>query len=217
MKFIIGDIHDFDSLNEASRGVNIGIFAASMKQIEACERNPLQAIRTISIGAVNSKKVSIENGFDAGVFVSTDKACSATTIYGACKYVGEQAFLNEKGVKLNSCRYGNVANSTGSIIPVIQNAIKYNLEIELFSEEMTRFLISPCEAIALIEKSLLEEGCGVYVPKLQSIRIKDLFEIYKKEFGLKFKVSKPRPNEKIHESMFSAEESSRVLSKKDYF
>ena len=216
VNFAIGDIYDYESLNEASKGVDIGIFAASMKQIESCEENPLQAIRTIGLGAINSKKAAIENNFESAVFISSDKACSATTIYGACKYVAEQAFLDEKNHSLNSCRYGNVMNSTGSIFPVIADAIKNDRNLTLFGESMTRFLIHTDEAIDLIEFALRDKGCGVYIPKLKSVKIKDIFEIYKENFGLRFEVGIPRPNEKIHELLFSSEESPRMIDKGKY-
>lgn len=217
VNFIIGDIYDFDSLNQAAKNNQIGIFAASMKQIEACEENPQQAVRTICMGAINSKKVCLDNHFEAGSFISSDKACAATTIYGACKYVAEQSFLNDSEIKLNSCRYGNVTNSTGSIIPVIKQSLVNKTEIELFSEEMTRFLISPSHAIGLIEESLTGDLNGVFIPKLKSIRIKDLLEIYKEEFNLKYRVSNPRANEKIHELMFSSEEAPRITERESFF
>jgi len=217
VNFIIGDIYDLDSLNEAAKNNQIGIFAASMKQIEACEENPHQAVKTICMGAINSKRVCLENQFEAGAFISSDKACAATTIYGSCKYVAEQSFLSSSGIKLNSCRYGNVTNSTGSIIPVIKQSLENKKEVELFSEEMTRFLISPNQAIDLIEESLTGDLNGVFIPKLKSIRIKDLLEIYKEEFNLKYRVSKPRANEKIHELMFSPEEAPRITERESFF
>ena len=90
-------------------------------------------------------------------------------------------------------------------------------EVELFSDEMTRFLISPNQAIDLIEESLTGDLNGVFIPKLKSIRIKDLLEIYKEEFNLKYRVSKPRANEKIHELMFSPEEAPRITERESFF
>ena len=143
IKCVIGDIRNYDLLKKASMGHTIGIFAASLKQIEAVDQNIEESLQVIVHGAFNSKRVAIENGFKAATFISTDKSRGATTIYGAMKYVAGEAFIansEETSTRLTSVIYGNVLNSTGSIIPLIWDSIKNGYELTLYGEEMTRFM-----------------------------------------------------------------------------
>ena len=213
--FVIGDIRDKDLLKRSSKGVNIGIFAASLKQISSCDQNPEEALQIIANGAINSKHVAIENQFDAATFISSDKSRAATTIYGSLKYfAGEQFILknnNERysSTNLSTMIYGNVLNSTGSIIPMIWKSINSNTELTLFSKEMTRFIIDVDEAIDLIFKGISYDQSSI-IPKSKSLKILDLFEIFKENFNLKFNIGYPRIGEKIHEVLVTKEEMSRL-------
>jgi UDP-glucose 4-epimerase len=219
VNFIIGDVRNYDLMLKSSKGHNIGIFAASLKQIEAVDQNIEESVQTIIFGALNSRKVCEENEFEAGCFVSSDKSRAATTLYGSMKFVAGESFITnaEKNkVNLSSVIYGNVMNSTGSLIPLIWDAIKNKYELTLYSEEMTRFKISIKEAINLIENALNYNGYNL-IPKIDSFLIKDVFEIYKNEFGLKYRIGKPRISEKIHEIMACREELPRMKNEKDYY
>lgn len=117
-------------------------------------------------------------------------------------------------MNLTTAIYGNVLNSTGSIIPLILDSIINKYEIKLYSKEMTRFMIDVEEAVALIRNSFQFTGFNV-VPNIPSFNVLELFEIYKEEFGLKFTVGEPRISEKIHEIMIAKEEIPRTyLDKK---
>jgi UDP-N-acetylglucosamine 4,6-dehydratase/5-epimerase len=127
---------------------------------------------------------------------------------------GESFIVNSdvnKNTKINlSCAiYGNVLNSTGSIIPLMWDAINKNYKLKLYSSEMTRFMISVEQSIDLIEKGLNVNGYNI-IPKINSFKILDLFEIYKDLFGLQYILDVPRISEKIHEIMISSEEIARV-------
>ncbi len=215
---IIGDIRNFDLLNSSSKGHDIGIFAASLKQIEAVDQNVQEASKIIIEGGLNSRIVS-ENNLKSACFISSDKSRSATTIYGAMKFVAGESFIvnaEKSNCNLSSAIYGNVLNSTGSIIPLIWDAIKNNYKLKLFSEEMTRFLITSDDAIKLIETSLTYTGFNI-IPNAKSCKIKDLFDIYKDNFGLSYEIGIPRISEKIHEIMISSEECPRTKLVDDYF
>lgn len=217
IKCIIGDVADFDHMKRAAKEHDHGIFAASLKQIEAVDQNVDIAIRTIINGATNSRKVAEENNFKAASFISSDKSRAATTLYGAMKFIGGEAFIvnaEESNVKLTTAIYGNVLNSTGSIIPLILDSIKNNYELKLYSKEMTRFMIDVDEAINLIKNSFNFTGYNM-IPNIPSFKVSDLFEIYKEKFGLKYSIGKPRISEKIHEIMIAKEEIPRTyLDKK---
>lgn len=218
---VIGDVRNFDLLKRASAGHDIGIFAASLKQIEAVDQNVEEGVRVLIDGAINSRRAAEENNFESACFISSDKSRAATTLYGAMKFIAGESFIvnsEKSNVKLSSTIYGNVVNSTGSIIPVIWDSIKKGYKLTLYSEDMTRFMISIEEAMDLVEKALLMDGYNV-IPNLKSFLVKDLFEIYSEEFGLQFNVGVPRISEKIHEIMIAQEEVPRTgySSSKDCF
>lgn len=212
VKCIVGDIRNFDLMRRAAEGHDIGIFAASLKQIGAVDQNVEESAKIIIDGAINSRRVSEEVGMESACFISTDKSRAATTIYGAMKFVAGESFIvnsNRTKTKLSCAIYGNVLNSTGSVIPLIWDAIYKGYDLTLFSEKMTRFMIEIDEAIDLIEIALTKDGFNL-IPNLKSFLIKDLFEIYNDKFGLKYKIGEPRISEKLHEMMISIEEAPRT-------
>lgn len=212
VKCIVGDVRNFDLLKRSASGHDIGIFAASLKQIEAVDQNVEEALEIIVKGAINSRRVSEECGFEAACFISSDKSRAATTLYGAMKFVAGESFIvnaEESKTRLSCAVYGNVMNSTGSIIPLIWDSIENRYDLVLYSEQMTRFMIDIDEAINLVEKGLEVNGYNV-IPNLKAFRVKDLFEIYADKFGLKYRIGEPRISEKLHEMMISEEESPRT-------
>ena len=213
IKCVVGDVRNYDLLLRASKHHDIGIFAASLKQIEAVDQNVEEACRIIIDGAINSRLVAVENNFESACFISSDKSRAATTLYGAMKFVAGESFIvnsDQTSTKLSSAIYGNVLNSTGSIIPLIWDAIKKNYPLTLYSTEMTRFMISVDSAIDLVEYALTVDGYNV-IPNLKAFRVIDLFEIYANKFGLKYQVGTPRISEKIHEILIAEEEKSRTI------
>lgn len=212
VKCVVGDVRNFDLLKRASAGHTVGIFAASLKQIEAVDQNVEEGVRVIVDGAINSRRVAEENNFKAACFISSDKSRAATTLYGAMKFVAGEAFIvnaESSNVKLSTAIYGNVLNSTGSIIPLMWDAIRRGYKLTLYSPEMTRFMISADQAIDLIEAGLEVSGYNV-IPNLKAFKVKDLFEIYSKQFGLQYELGTPRISEKLHEMMVSKEERPRT-------
>lgn len=209
---VIGDVRNFDLLKRASAGHDIGIFAASLKQIEAVDQNVEEGVRVLIDGAINSRRAAEENNFESACFISSDKSRAATTLYGAMKFIAGESFIvnsEKSNVRLSSAIYGNVLNSTGSVIPLIWDSIKNNYKLTLYSEDMTRFMITIEDAINLVEQSLQVDGYNV-IPNLKSFLVKDLFEIYSERFGLKYTKGVPRISEKLHEIMIAKEETTRT-------
>lgn len=216
---IIGDIRNYDLLKRSSKNHDTGIFAASLKQIEAVDQNVEEGVNVIINGAINSRRIAEENGFESACFISSDKSRSATTLYGSMKFVAGESFIvnaDKNKNKLSTAIYGNVLNSTGSIIPLILNAIENKYSLKLYSKDMTRFMVTVDQAIDLIEESLNVNGYNV-IANVKSFHIKDLFEIYQELFGLKYQIDKPRISEKLHEIMISCEEQPRVKKSKNYY
>ena len=216
---IIGDVRNYDLMRRVSAGHDIGIFAASLKQIEAVDQNIEESLRVIVDGAVNSRRIAEENNFEAACFISSDKSRAATTLYGSMKFVAGESFIvnaEKSNVRLSTAIYGNVLNSTGSIIPLMWDAINRKYKLKLYSPNMTRFMIDIEQAIDLIETALTVTGYNV-IPDIKSFRILDLFELYSEKFGLQYDLGIPRISEKIHEMMFSKEEYPRITFDKNSY
>lgn len=217
IRCIIGDVRNANLLNESLKGHTIGIFTASLKQIEAVDENVSEALQIIVHGAENSRRAALSNKLKAATFISTDKSRAPTTLYGAMKFVAGESFIlnaEREETKLSSVIYGNVLNSTGSIIPLIWDSIAKNYELKLYGGDMTRFMVDIDSAIDCIEYALKTTGHNV-VPNLKSFKIKDLFEIYEEKFGLKWTLGNPRISEKNHEQMIAPQEKDRVLFDKE--
>ena len=210
---VIGDVRNYDLMRRTAEGHNIGIFASSLKQIEAVDQNVEEGVRVIVDGAINSRRVAEEVGMEAACFISSDKSRAATTLYGAMKFVAGEAFIVNaeiSKVRLSTAIYGNVLNSTGSVIPLIWDAIKKGYKLKLYSPQMTRFMIDIEQAIDLIERGLKVSGYNV-IPNLKSFKIQDLFEIFAEQYGLQYDLGQPRISEKLHEMMVSKEEVPRTV------
>lgn len=217
VKCIIGDVRNFDLMKRVSKNQDLGIFTASLKQISAVDQNYEESVRVIIDGAINSRRCAEENEMKAACFISSDKSRAATTLYGAMKFVAGELFIvnaEQSSTMLSSAIYGNVSNSTGSIIPLIWNSIHKNYKLTLYSDKMTRFILDVERAIDVIENALKLNGYNV-IPNAKSFFIKDLFEIYQEKFGLKFIIGEPRISEKIHEIMIAKEELPRTYYSKD--
>lgn len=217
VKCIIGDVRNYELLKKASANHTLGIFAASIKHIQTVDQNVQEGLEIIINGAINSRKVAEDNNMKAACFISTDKSRAATTLYGSMKFVAGESFIvnaKESNVRLSTAVYGNVLNSTGSIIPLIWHSIKNKYPLTLYSEKMTRFMITIDEAMDLIEHGLNVNGYNV-IPNIKSFLVKDLFEIYTEKFGLKYSLGAPRISEKLHEMMISAEEAPRTFFDRD--
>lgn len=209
---IVGDIRNYDLLNESMKNHTIGIFTASLKQIEAVDQNVSEAVQVIIHGALNSRRAAVNNNLKAATFISSDKSRNATTLYGSMKFVAGESFIinaEKEKTKLSSVIYGNVMNSTGSIVPLIWDSIANKYTLKLYGENMTRFMIDISKAVDCIEVALNKTGYNI-VPNLKSFKIKDLFEIYTEEFKLLWESGQPRISEKSHEQMISQYEAART-------
>jgi FlaA1/EpsC-like NDP-sugar epimerase len=219
LRNLLGDVRDYERLKKATKGCDIVIHAAALKRIDMIEYNVEESVKTNILGTVNLVNACIGNGVGKVIFISTDKACSPVNTYGACKFVSERIitesnFSKGKSKTVLLCvRYGNVINSTGSVIPYFVEKIKKNETIPLTDEKMTRFLITPEGAVDVVLKAI-KYGIGgeVFVPKLISINMRDLVdnlkEIYKKD--TKVEIVGIRPGEKIHELMINDSETPRT-------
>jgi UDP-N-acetylglucosamine 4,6-dehydratase/UDP-glucose 4-epimerase len=222
----IGDVRDFDRLKKATRGADLVIHAAALKRLDILEYNVEESIKTNILGTLNVVNACLENKVDKAIMVSTDKACSPVNTYGACKFVSERIFSESNKSKgtlptvFTTVRYGNVLESTGSVIPFFSEKIQSGKKIPLTDSRMTRFIISPQEAVELVFNSI-KYGVGgeVFVPKLPAFKITDLIEILEEKFSKKNGIENIglRPGEKIHELMINYSEIPRTYDYKNLY
>lgn len=212
LRFFIGDVRDKDRLMRAFEGVDYVIHAAALKQVPACEYNPAEAIKTNINGAQNVIDAALNTGVKKVVALSTDKAVNPVNLYGGTKLVSDKLFIaanayaGEKDICFSIVRYGNVAGSRGSVIPLFRNIISQGVsELPITDRRMTRFWISLQQGVELVIKALEEaKGGETFISKIPSFKITDLAEAMlpgctTKEIGI-------REGEKLHEIMVTVED-----------
>lgn len=210
LRTMVGDVRDLSRLTEATRGVDIVIHAAALKRVEVAERDPAEATATNVDGSLNVAKACIANGVSKGLLLSTDKAAAPNTLYGATKLCAERLFNGAMvyaagtPTKLTSTRYGNVAGSTGSVIPIWQKQ-RASGKISVTSPTMTRFLMSMDDAVNLVVLALSRmRGSEVFVPKLKASTIEHLAKAIAPECEIQ--TIGIRPGEKMHECLITEDE-----------
>jgi len=218
IRHFFGDVRDFERLKQACKGADIVIHAAAMKRIDLIEYNVMDAIKTNVVGTMNTVQACLENKVEKAVFVSTDKACSPINSYGATKMLGERIFIESNYSKgpsktvLTSVRYGNVIESTGSVIPFFIEKIQKGQNIPLTDKRMSRFIITPDRAVDLVFTAV-KNGIGgeVFVPKLKALKVVDLIDVLREQYGRGAGIEEIgiRPGEKIHEELVNADEATR--------
>jgi len=223
VRFFIGDIRDRYRLSMAMSNVDIVIHAAALKQVPAAEYNPYECIQTNIIGAENVIFAAIENNVKKVIALSTDKASIPINLYGATKLVSDKLFIaannlvGQKKIRFSVVRYGNVIGSRGSIIPYFFQLLKDNSAfLPITHKEMTRFWITINEGIKFVLDSLhLMKGGEIFIPKMNSVKIVDVAKaIHPKA---KIKIIGIRPGEKLHESMWSIDETKSIIEFKKYY
>jgi UDP-N-acetylglucosamine 4,6-dehydratase len=221
IRFLIGDVRDRNRLYRAMNGVDIVIHAAALKQVPACEYNPLEAIRTNVDGATNVIDAAIDNGVDRVVALSTDKAVHPVNLYGATKLVAEKlliqanAYSGKRETRFSCVRYGNVVGSRGSVIPLFLQQRRDGL-LTVTDERMTRFWISLEQGVRFVIRCVAEmRGGEVFVPKIASMNIMELVQAIAPDCHVK-KVG-IRPGEKLHEMLVSEDEARHTLELDDMF
>lgn len=214
LRFFIGDVRDEARFRRAlAGGVDYIIHAAALKQVPACEYNPMEAVKTNIDGAMNIINAALDSGVQKVVALSTDKAVNPVNLYGGTKLVSDKLFVaanayrGESGTTFSVVRYGNVAGSRGSVIPFFYNLIQNGAtELPITDFRMTRFWISLEEGIQLVVKALSEaQGGETFISKIPSFKVTDLAtamapKAKQVEVGI-------REGEKLHECMVPAADS----------
>jgi UDP-N-acetylglucosamine 4,6-dehydratase len=224
VKFIIGDVRDFDNLKRSMKNFDYVVHAAATKIVPTSETNPFECIKTNINGSMNVINACIENKITNVIALSTDKACNPVNLYGATKLAADKLFIsannfelqNKYQTKFSVVRYGNVIGSRGSVIPFFkQECLKGKVPIT--DLRMTRFLISLKECVEFVWDSFrLMNGGEIFVKKIPSIKILDIanaISIKKNDY----KIIGIRPGEKLHEQMISADDSTFTYEYFDHY
>ena len=232
VRFKIGDVKDKQSIVSSMSEFkpNVIINAAAMKHVPICEDNVYESIKVNIIGHQNviecvnshrSKNLLNQDRLETLMFISTDKACKPVNVYGMCKAISERLYIDyaqqQSGIKVCLVRYGNVLESTGSVIPLFKKMIESGAEsLSITDSRMTRFLLSLEQACELIDWAYYHPSSHgkIAVPKIKSMRVIDiarcLIDSYKKTDRVKLKTVGVRPGEKIHEELISSDEWGRT-------
>lgn len=221
MRYFIGDVRDRERLYRAFDRVDIVVHAAALKQVPACEYNPMEAVRTNILGASNVIDAAIDRRVQQVIALSTDKAANPINLYGATKLCSDKLFIagnsysGEHQTRFSVVRYGNVVGSRGSVIPLFMQRRRSGV-IPITDARMTRFWITLHQGVEFVMASLQRMNGGeVFVPKLPSMNIMDLADAIAPD--CRKDIVGIRSGEKIHEVMIPGDESRLTLEYDDYY
>jgi UDP-N-acetylglucosamine 4,6-dehydratase len=221
MRYFIGDVRDKDRLYRAFDGVDVVVHAAALKQVPACEYNPLEAIKTNVLGAANIVDAAIDRNVQKVIALSTDKAAAPVNLYGATKLCSDKLFTAANSysgshrTQFSVVRYGNVMGSRGSVIPFFLKMRERGV-LPITDERMTRFWITLEQGVEFVLKSLSRmKGGELFVPKIPSMNIMDIAQAIAP--GCPTEIVGIRPGEKLHEVMVAEDDSRNTVEYPDYF
>jgi UDP-N-acetylglucosamine 4,6-dehydratase len=220
LRYFLGDVRDKDRLYRALDGVDIVIHAAALKQVPACEYNPLEAIKTNILGAANIIDAAIDRNIERVIALSTDKAANPANLYGATKLCSDKLFTaansysGQHGTKFAVVRYGNVVGSRGSVVPLFLK-LRTSGKLPVTDPRMTRFWITLDQGVDFVLSSLERmQGGEVFVPKIPSMNIMEMA----KAIGpsCEIEVIGIRPGEKLHEVMVGEDDAPNTVEYDDH-
>lgn len=217
LKFFIGDVRDYDSIEPATRGVDYIFHAAALKQVPSCEFFPMQAVKTNVEGTQNVIKAAGQNNVKKIICLSTDKAAYPINAMGISKAMMEKVAIAESRNLLNTIvcltRYGNVMASRGSVIPLFINQIKNGLPLTITDPNMTRFLMSLNDAVDLVLFAFENGNQGdLFVNKAPAATIGDLAIAIKDlaKANNDINIIGTRHGEKLYETLCTREEMAKA-------
>ena len=221
LRYFIGDVRDGTRMRRAVQGVNIVVHAAALKQVPACEYNPMEAIKTNILGSGNVVESALDEGVSRVLALSTDKAVNPVNLYGATKLAAEKLFIQSnayaggKNTRFSCVRYGNVVGSRGSVIPTFIQQRKTG-KLTVTDDRMTRFWITLEQGVRFVIRCIEEmQGGEVFIPKIPSTKIVDLARVIAPEseienIGI-------RPGEKLHEVLIHEDEARSAVELEDMY
>lgn len=227
IKYHIGDVRDFRTMDAVTRGVDFIYHAAALKQVPSCEFHPMEAVNTNVVGTHNVLDAAIRNGVARVVCLSTDKAVYPVNAMGMSKALMEKVMIAKaraaegSGTIISGTRYGNVLASRGSVVPLFMNQVLRGQPITITDPEMTRFVMTLEEAVSLCLYAF-ENGCNgdLFVQKAPAVTISDLALAILEVMGRRghpIRIIGTRHGEKQSETLLSREEMAVADDRGDYY
>lgn len=226
IKFVIGDVRNYESVSQAMRGVDFVFHAAALKQVPSCEFYPMEAVRTNIMGTENVLNAAVASGVKRVVVLSTDKAVYPINAMGISKAMSEKVMIaksreiSDEGPVICATRYGNVMASRGSVIPLFIEKIKSGVPLTVTDPKMTRFLMSLEDSVDLVMHAFEYGKQGdIFVQKAPACTISDLATALTQMFGSNgdVKIIGTRHGEKLYESLVSREEMAKAEDRSRYY
>jgi UDP-N-acetylglucosamine 4,6-dehydratase len=221
LRYFIGDVRDQERLRRAVHGVDILVHAAALKQVPACEYNPMEAVKTNILGSSNVIEAAIDADVQKVLALSTDKAVNPINLYGATKLAAEKLFVQSNAyaggtaTRFSCVRYGNVVGSRGSVIPMFLRQ-RENGKLTITDARMTRFWISLEQGVRFVIGCIEQmRGGEVFIPRIPSMKIVDLANAIAPHAELE--VIGIRPGEKLHEVLIHEDEARSTIELEDMF
>lgn len=222
MRYFLGDVRDYDRLRRAMNGVTLVVHAAALKQVPACEYNPMEAIKTNILGSSNVIEAALDTGVEKVLALSTDKAVNPVNLYGATKLAAEKLIVQSNAyaagspTRFSCVRYGNVIGSRGSVIPLFLQQRENGTVLTITDDRMTRFWLSLEQGVRFVIRAIEEmHGGEVFVPKIPSTRITDVAQTIAPD--AKIEVIGIRPGEKLHEVLIHEDEARSTIELEDMY
>ncbi len=223
--YVIGDVRNRESVSDAMDGVDVVFHAAAMKHVPVCESFPDEAFFTNVMGSINVCEEAKRHRVKVCIGLSTDKAVKPISAMGISKAMMEKIFCSQNRIKCNttfSCvRFGNILGSSGSVLPLFIKQVKDGESFTITDPDMTRFFMTPKEAVDLVLHAMnYSTGGDIYVKKSPACKLYDLaLSVWKKYGGLQngYTSSGPRPGERKHEVLISDVELNRVVELPEFF
>lgn len=221
LRYFIGDVRDQLRLKRAMNGVDIVIHAAALKQVPACEYNPMEAIKTNILGSSNVIEAALDSNVKRVMALSTDKSVNPVNLYGTTKLAAEKLFVQSNSyaagtsTRFSCVRYGNVVGSRGSVIPLFIKQRK-NKKITITDKRMTRFWLTLEQGVRFVIHCTEQmRGGEVFIPKIPSTRIIDLANVIAPDAEME--VIGIRPGEKLHEVLIHEDEARSAVELDNMF
>jgi len=215
LRYFIGDIRDRERLLRAMHGVDIVVHAAALKQVPACEYNPMEAVKTNILGTSNVLEAALDAGVKKVLALSTDKAVSPANLYGGTKLVAEKlviqsnAYAAGSATRYSCVRYGNVVGSRGSVVPLFLKQ-RSSGKVTVTDDRMTRFWLSLEQGVHFVINCIEQmEGGEVFVPKIPSTKVVDLARAIAPDAQIE--IIGIRQGEKLHEDLLSEDEARHTV------
>jgi len=226
IKFYVGDVREYRSIEDAIDGVDYVFHAAALKQVPSCEFFPIEAVRTNVLGTSNVLEAAVNKGVKKVIVLSTDKAAYPINAMGMSKALMEKVAVakgrNLKDGETVICRtrYGNVMASRGSVIPLFVEQIKRGGPITITNPDMTRFMMSLDDAVELVLYAFKHGEQGdLFVQKSPAVTIADLAQAIKelKKSDVEIKNIGIRHGEKVYETLITREEMENAVDLGQYY